>query len=375
MASLNKSQFGPSIYFATDKNIFDALNEHKVDSSTMAELFLDRNTIVSATRDRVSLAFYFSKMNHDFYDHQRISQRLGVIPRRERMTSVELFGDVAAEELRGAIEKIKNDYEGTGDKVTVSKMADGFMVDIQYSKIDYRKSEFNQVQVRDGFLDIRSKDGKVIIRSSQNSYVDGFRDSFVGNLERVTDKDLQRFDVSLFEFTSPSIRSKFFYDLFSGLPGYAFQDVTDVYVYKPRSGVMSGDVDLESPQVERVALRGSGVSKTKIFRDLAADGYYTVRVTWVAKNIYEEGHLYTIEAVFTDPVACAGFSYVVLGVNERDGVEFRKARRTPTKGESSRISNAIEDYARTLILALKSSEPKDDNKSIDLGADSAEDDV
>src|ERR1700722_4374569 len=83
---------GPSLYFASDKNIFDALNQHKVDSRTVIKLFDDRNIIVSKKTPRETLALYFARLSHDFEDNQLIAARLGVAPRRERITSVKVMG-------------------------------------------------------------------------------------------------------------------------------------------------------------------------------------------------------------------------------------------------------------------------------------------
>ncbi|MEA9854288.1 hypothetical protein VDF98_21565 [Xanthomonas campestris pv. raphani] len=350
---MNNASYGPSIYFATDKNIFDALNEHKIDAATITELFLDRNTIVSSIADRVDLSRKFSRLQHDYFDHKKIASRLGVVPRRERITATKLLGKIEIENIRKAVEVIKNKFEASGDTVSVSKVGDGLVVLIQYSKIDYRRSEFNQVQRRDGVLEIMKSTDSVLVRSTQNSYIDGVRDSLVAALKSEVN-GLVREDVSLFDYPDAQIRSRFFYDLFSKLPGYAFRDVTDLYVYKPTVGDLSGDVDVDSPQVERVALRGNQVSNSKIFTSLAKDGYYTVRVGWQAVDQSGKGHLYSIEVVFSDPVGCTGLSYVLLAVNERDETKgHRKARRSPTRGESEELSKAIEARARELIKILK----------------------
>jgi hypothetical protein len=43
-----KRKHGPSLYYATDKNVFDALNQHKVDMPTVLKLFERRNIVVSS---------------------------------------------------------------------------------------------------------------------------------------------------------------------------------------------------------------------------------------------------------------------------------------------------------------------------------------
>ena len=70
---MKKHLHGPSRYFATDKNIFDALNQHKVDIPTIMELFGRRNIIVGKKTPREALANYFARLPHDYYDHKDIS--------------------------------------------------------------------------------------------------------------------------------------------------------------------------------------------------------------------------------------------------------------------------------------------------------------
>jgi hypothetical protein len=63
---MKKRAYGPSLYYATDKNIFDALNQHKVDAATVAKLFHRRNIVVSKKTLREDLAQYFSRLTHDY---------------------------------------------------------------------------------------------------------------------------------------------------------------------------------------------------------------------------------------------------------------------------------------------------------------------
>ena len=73
---MKKRKFGPALYFASDKNVFDALvQKHKVDAQTLTTLFRNRNTIVSKATDREVLADYFSRLTHDYYDHKLISEK------------------------------------------------------------------------------------------------------------------------------------------------------------------------------------------------------------------------------------------------------------------------------------------------------------
>lgn len=336
---------GPSVYYVTDKNIFDALNEHKVTTEIMIHLLASRNTIASPHEKKAELARYFSQLTHDYFDNQTIASVLGVASRRERVTSLYVEGAVGEDGLRRAIEHVAEEHRRYGDLVDVRKRPNGFLISIQYSKVDYRRSEFNQVQVKDAEVDAVCVQGGVEIRSTQNDHIDSFRDEIVFRLRDEHD-DIVRKDITLQAHTDPVKRSKFFHDLFTGIEGYAFQNVTDLFVFRPSEG---GE---EAPEVERVALRGYSVNSTKIFTDLAADGYYIVRAIWVAKESSNEGNLYTIEAVFTDPETCSDFSYLVVGVQDRKNEVLSSRRRTPTRMESSSVSRAIEHRARELMAAL-----------------------
>jgi hypothetical protein len=106
---------GPSRYYASDKNVFDALNQHKVDIPTIMGLFERRNIIVSNKTPREDLAKYFARQIHDYQDHKDIAARLGIAPRRERITFMDLNGVVDNEHLQVAVDQLKNDLEQAGE--------------------------------------------------------------------------------------------------------------------------------------------------------------------------------------------------------------------------------------------------------------------
>lgn len=144
---MRKPKHGPSMYFASDKNIYDALNQHKVDAKTVVSLFERRNIIASNKTDRDELSEYFSRLQHDHYDHQDISAKLGVIPRRERVSTMQVEASFDKDSLKGAVSSLKRSLEETGDVVHITELGDTLTVSIQYSFVDYKRSEFTQVVV------------------------------------------------------------------------------------------------------------------------------------------------------------------------------------------------------------------------------------
>ena len=358
---MKSKQYGPSLYYATDKNIFDALNQHKVNTPTILKLFQRRNILVSKKTPREDLAMYFARLNHDYYDHRDISSRLGVAPRRERITSMDIKGEVEVEHLQVAVDQLKKELEEAGDIVQVSRANGSIILNLQYSTIDYKKSEFNQVQVRDGTIEFTKEDDGFLVRNTQNEYLDNVRDSLIGKLESASGKQVSKVPVSLFDVTSPKLRSKFFHELATKLSGYAWRDVTDVYVYKAKPDVADDEEEegqgAESTEahVERVSLRGSGITRTELLNRLLEEkDYYITKIGWTAEDTLNTGNLYDIEAVFTNPKECTGFSFILARVYPVSETGSISVARSPKKEEIEEISKAVEVKARELVISLRS---------------------
>lgn len=357
---MKKRLHGPSLYYATDKNIFDALNQHKVDTPTVMKLFQRRNIIVGKKTPREDLASYFARLTHDYYDHKDIAARLGVAPRRERITSMDVTGVGEMEELQAAVEQLKQELEATGDVVQVSRDGDSLAMHVQYSTVDYKRSEFAQVQIRDGTVEfVKSPDG-YIVRNTQNDYLNDVRETLLGKIEKAADAPLIKVAVSLFDVPSPKLRSKFFHELVTSLPGYVRRDVTDVYVYKAKPEPDDDDESEDSASsdldthVERIFLRGNGVTRSELLNELLdEEDYYITKIGWTATETLGLGNIYDIEAVFANPNDCTGFSFILCGVFPVEEGKVTTRRRAPHKSEIEAISRVIESKSRELVAKLR----------------------
>ena len=352
---MKKQKYGPSLYYATDKNIFDALNQHKVDSKTVVNLFERRNIIASSETNREDLAKYFSRLPHDYYDHQDISSKLGIIPRRERVTSLDVKGDVTFNALEKSINIIKKQLEAQGDVVHISRNNENVTVQIQYSQIDYKRQEFTQVQIRDGTIEFVKSEEGYVVRSNQNDYISEVRDMIVSEVQENSEGEVERESISLFDIPLPKLRSKFFHELANNIDGYKKVDVTDVHVFKPKPLPDPDDEDSEyiDSHVEKVFLKGNEVTRSQILNDLLnADDYYIVRIRWTAEEKLKRGYVFDIEAVFDDPKDCSKFSFMLKGVFERDAGVLSSKKRAPNKGEIETISKVVELKSRMLKKSL-----------------------
>lgn len=348
---------GPSIYFVSDKNIYDALNQHKVNIGTIENLFKDRNIIISKHTKKDELASYFSQLPHDYYDHKTIASKLGVAARRERITSVDLKGQLTNEQVKSTVNDVKKLLEENGDIVQVSRDNDDFKVSIQYTVVDFRKSEFNQLQVKDADIEfIKTEDGYAL-RNHHNDYIDGIRDSLIESIKESV--EVEKVTVSLFDVPSSSLRTQFFYDLTNGLEGYTRLDVTEVFVYKAKPESIDEDNESEDDyevdtHVEKVLLRGNGVTRSDLLNDLLdEENYYVVKIGWIVKEQSGLGNHYELQASFSDPSTCDGFSYILTGVYDNDDGKVSSKKRSPNKDEINIVTRAIEVASKKIMLDIR----------------------
>jgi hypothetical protein len=349
---MKKQVHGPSQYYATDKNVFDALTQHKVDSPTILKLFERRNIIVGKKTPREDLAMYFARLSHDYYDHQDIAQRLGITTRRERLTSLDLTGIDEKADLQVPIDQLKTELESTGNVIHVSGDADNITINIQYSTVDYKVSELSQIQVKDGTIEFEKTSEGYIIRNTDNEHMNDLRESLLGKIEKAKDTEIKKTEISLFDIVSHKERSKFFYDLISTDDAYRQQDVTSIFTYKTKVDDDDDGADLDT-FIDSVALSGSGVARSEILnRLLDIDDFYIIKVRWKAKEILGSGHVYDIEATFSNPKDCTGFSYILKGVFPCEDGVVSSRRRTPAQSEIKMVSQAVEAKSRKLVREI-----------------------
>jgi len=394
---MKKPLYGPSIYYATDKNVFDALNQHKVTRPAIQSMFLRRNILVSPKTPRVELAAYFSLLNHDYKDHQDIASRLGIVARRERSTSLAIQGIDDRSDLLAAIEDVKKELEEAGDVVKITTHDGRIVVVIHYSTVDYRRSEFTQTQQRKGRIDFLGIGPRYVVRSTHSDHVTRARDEVFERLSKRPNVSLEKFKISLSPFPSPEDRSTFFNDLITELDGFTLYDVKEAFAYKARpQGFDSNfdDDDLLDPEeeeggeedeqdgdeterratnkdrrsddeaklgshVDHVNLKGVGVTRSEFLIDALEDGYYIVRTRWEAKKTFGLGQIYIIEALFTDPAICDEFSFMLRGVFPIEEGRVSKRQVAPHPDDIDEVSRAIETTAQKLLAQLREKHTKE----------------
>ncbi|AMB86692.1 hypothetical protein AWM79_15835 [Pseudomonas agarici] len=348
---------GPSLQFASDKNIFEALIQHKVDNTTLSALFEKRNTIVSRKTSREKLAEYFSRLPHDYYDHRTIAQRLGVRAWRERTASMDVCGDIKTDDVQSILDEIKHAARLGSDTISATRNEQNFIIHASYTTIDYKKSEFSQLQHRTGEIELLKTATGYRIRNTDSEFMNNLREKLVHKLDSTVEGGIEKVNISLFDVLTPGLRTKFFYELINGLQGFSRRDVSDIYAFKPKPNKSDSEEELSSDadetHVERVFLRGNGVTRSKFLLSLTDENeYYIIKAGWTATKTVGNGDVYDIEAVFSDPRDCTGFSFLLKGVYPYQNGRLGK-RRPPVMKELEEISVVIEERARELSASLK----------------------
>lgn len=354
-------RFGPSLIFASDKVIFDALNHSQVPIDLIRHLLFDRGILVSHRTEKFDLAEGFSRLTADYFDHKSIAQKLGKVSKKERVTYTEIKDQLTLDEIKAGTATVIQQLKDQGNVVDMV-VADGTVqIRVQYEHIDYTESEFRQVQPRDAVIEFIPDDqGNYIVRNTHNKYIDNAATTMFGGIEAVTGKKLQLKHISLEGFADPKIRTNFFEQLIDDIEGYRLDSVTDAYCYRPKgeAGIASNGDDRtrdieKQPYVVRVTLKGNDVTKTFMADNLYKADYYLVKVVWRMKATNRDSELIEIEAQFGEPNSCTEFSYQArCAIVCEDGFATDQ-KRTIYPGEHDRYFRLIEASARRALATLE----------------------
>lgn len=360
---MSRKKVGPSLYFASDKVIFDALNHRAVKTDVLRDLLFERGVIVSPRTLKFDLAHYFSRLTTDYFDQRNIGLKLGRVARNERMTFSEVEEPLDTEHVRAALLTVKASLEQQNCQVDLQQSDNGrLLATVSYEYVDYTEVEFRQVQPRDLVIEfVPDAQGKYVVRSTKNQFADTIVDEVFGELKKTYGKEIPRGAVGLEGVADPSLRTKFFEALMHGISDHSFVTVTEAFCFKPKLAASIEDEaedgeeqDLEKqPYVERVGLKGSGVNKTFVIDELYAKGYYIIKVVWRVKPTKSlDSDVFELEAQFSDPASCTGFSYQTRTAYIFEDGKLTDKKRAPKREEEDALFRLIEAAATAAIDTL-----------------------
>lgn len=297
-----------SIYSASDKALYDALCQYKMTKPIMYRLFLDRGIIKPKEMDKREAAKYFSRLNHDYYDHLYISEVVSNGAHKERQKSIKISSDLNFDDIESNISKLVSSDQ-SDDKIEYNAFEKSIYIEIDYTYYDHRKPEFQQVVHRKAEIKIETTDNGFVLRAPDNEYVDKFKARLIGQLED-REKALETEEISLLGITDASKISSFFEQLINGVSDYKLYDVSDVSAYNPETGDEEDGIGI---YVKKASLNGEGILNSGEMKELHKKGFYIFKISWSMQENAENPNLYYFHAQFNDPDECKEFSYCLKG--------------------------------------------------------------
>ncbi len=338
-----------NIYFATDKNIYDALHHKRITPTLLHDILLRKGIILSNELSKEDLIEEICKLPHSFQDLVSIKELVQTYDKRESTTSLKLQTKSNQDELKKAADQVKKKLSnGNGETVVISATKGGTLsIEVNYQDIDLSRTALRQIDNRSLKVDLKITDDGIDIRMPQNQKAKDIASLLQSELSKMKSQPIEKFEITLEAVNNPTSRSQFFQELMTGLTGYEIDDVTNVELnrYKSHSNDEDDDDVIETGFVKRAVLKGESVNTSAIFSQLHTKGYYIVRIAWSAKPKSGIGNRIIIEAFFKNIENCNDFSYQIKGVNNQRGNNYNITVRAATDIEKLQISQLIESSA------------------------------
>lgn len=356
-----------NIYFATDKNIYDALHHKRITPSLLHGILLRKGIVLSSELSKEDLIEEVCKLPHSFQDLSSIKELVQTYDRRESTTSVKLQTTSTQDELKRAAEQVKKKLtNGNGEIVTISATKGGTLsVEVNYQDVDLSRTALRQIDNRSVKVDLKIGNDGIDIRMPQNQKAKDVATLLQNELSKIKSQPIEKFEISLEAIAAPSLRSQFFQELMNGITGYEIDDVTNVELNKYKSSNTDDDdnEEIETGYVKRAVLKGESVNSSGIFSQLHGKGYYIVRIAWSAKPSNGIGNRILVEAFFKNIEDCNDFSYQIKGINNQKGADFNVTIRAATEIEKHQISQLIESSALNAYNIVTGNKVSENEKS------------
>ncbi|HIF9364992.1 TPA: hypothetical protein ACX6SR_000126 [Photobacterium damselae] len=364
------------LYSVTDKALSDALNQSQISNNELRDLFLSRGILVNKITDRKLLAKNYSRYNHDYYDHQKIASALGSKTRKEKITASFLPLSLPLDSIEQAAEKLRDKINSESDLCHIVNYDERHIsIEITYESICYSKSDFKQVVSKHATIELEKSDDHYVIRRPDNDYVKEYEQELLMylNNELQSDKDVSNEKISLLNIEDDKLRTDFFISLIRSFDDYQLDDVTDVYVFKPKcSDNFSSDHDelecdssIQVGHITRVSLKGESVLSSGELDSLREKNFYICKIRWKIKEKCADPDIFEFEAQFGNPENCEDFSFMSKGaIRYKANGEYYKGIKKLTDEEEIKFNRIIEESAlRIMRKIVKSALGEENNGS------------
>jgi len=377
-----------SLYFASDKAIFDALTQRSLTSAELRKVFLSRGIVISNESDKKFLASRFSALFHDYYDYRNLSLLVGGRDGREKTTNVVVTTEVSKEELTDALTSVKEWLiDDQHEQAEVSIQGDQLKLTVKYQKLDFSQAEFRQVVEKTAEVTLEKQGSGWKITGPMNDKFKEITEQLYSQIEIVTEKDVDTRAISLAGIADASVRTNFLRSLIRNLKGMEVVDVVDVSTFNPSDRddddldlsdealVVEESIEVETeddpedegdlevtlskPQpevkthkiirIDKASLKGKGVLESKQLMELEGHGFYLWKIRWTVREKPVGSELVEFEAQFGNQAKCSDFSYIVKGVYNYNNGKYAKNRVRASSVVEQQLKVKLEQAAQKTL--------------------------
>lgn len=360
-----------SNYYATDRDIFEALSskKKKFSKELLIELCHDRGILVSDTMSRESLIEYVSTLPHDYHDFDYLCKLVLPNHKAEKITYDNIPVTVKIEDIKTNVDSVSVKRESYGENFTVvSESENKTIIKVEYTEMDYSMTRLRQRKPKEAFIEVINEDGATKIRRPANERVDKIVSEIISNVKDDDGNEVKKDNIDLSNIHDSYIRTKFFTDLISDLDDMYLHDVKYIKVDNLKTNIVEVSEDNISDDneeaiieqeflgyVKKAALDGEGLLQSEEYQSLIDSGFFISSIVWQSIEDKVDGKKIEFEAAFDNSSTCTGFKYNARGsYNFNDG-KFTITKRPFKEHEKAKYFKIIEKKAKELMDEIISS--------------------
>lgn len=348
-----------SFFFATDKDIYDALSSKKkrFTKDVLIDICKKRGILISTSEIRSDLISYISMLPHDFNDVDSLMKLIIANTRSERKTSSEIQSEISNSNINSVVNTLKRDREKYGEKYTViTEAKDKVIIKVEYSIQDFGMTRLRQRFEKEDYIEILKENGVTKFRRPANERNNEIFKDLIKEVKRTNSDTIKEQDISLSGFKNPELRTLFFVKLVNGIENMDLSDVThirvssfkeaNVFEESEYSDESKGTKEVLIGHVKRAALDGVGLLYSAEYQSLKERGFFISSITWNSIEKSGIGDKIQFEASFEFPEECNSFVYNVRGFYKK-GLDGYSNTKYPLKDLSqSSYLRLIESSAK-----------------------------
>lgn len=345
------------LYMIEDKDVFDLLTSTKVSMDRLRLLARGRGLLLSKEDSRDDVIARISRLPYGLRQVKELLDCISTPQRRDDQTVCKVVTRCDATDLRKCLDDLISDRTSTQQEVYSAPKQIGkntVSITASFPEVDPGKSRLAQRVIRDVEIQVEQTRSGLTIRCTDQSRARLIVKELIERLNKVS--PCEQITIDLSGVHDAELRTKFFLDVMSRVPGYICDNVINIRASRlPSSGGKNDDEETSSARrnfeasVRKVVLTGQRLDKSPYYRQL--EGFFISQASWIARND-KKGLLAEFEIGFGDDENASNFFYSVQRVFEMSSRgEYSPRGTRPTGDRLKDLTQALE----TAVLAASES--------------------